>query len=287
MSIKDLAGVEKPLTKLVESISNGIGVIYEPTRIRRKAKADADAMLTLTRAEIQAEELRSLAAELPNYINSRRKRNIDQIVSQTVKELPESVDEKPVDEDWIVQFFNQSQDVGDAEMQSLWARLLAGEVAQPGTYSLRTLQTVKVLGKNDAQLFSQYCSYVWLPSGGDLCRYPTRETDKFIADKGIKLGERRHLHNLGLLSMNLPSSSGGAHTAISSRDEPFEVTYFGRKYLIRPLLNPQESALFYPEFLTDVGTQLFPISGAQPDEQYLEILIKALAEDKLEVSPLN
>ena len=286
MGLNDLIGLKEPLTKMVESISNGIGVVYEPTRIRRKAKAEADAMLIQAAAEVEVEELKRRAAEWNSYTDLRRQRNRDQVVAQAIEELPESVNEKPVNEDWTVQFFNLSQDVGDAEMQSLWARILAGEVAQPGTYSLRTLQTVKVLSKADAQLFTQYCSYVWRLSDETVCRYPTRETDKFLADKGMNLAKRRHLQSLGLLSMNLLSSSGGSHTAISSRAEPFEVIYAGRKYLVRQFLTPKESALLYPEFLTDIGTELFPISGAQPDEQYLETLIKTLADEaKLEVSP--
>ncbi|AGA66437.1 membrane-fusion protein [Brachyspira pilosicoli P43/6/78] len=39
MEIKDLAGLSEPLKKLVETISNAIGKLYEPTHIKRIAKA--------------------------------------------------------------------------------------------------------------------------------------------------------------------------------------------------------------------------------------------------------
>jgi hypothetical protein len=61
-------------------------------------------------------------------------------------------------------------------------------------------------------------------------------------------------------------SDSGSQTAISSSDEPFEVVYFGRKYLVKQSLQSGEVALVMPEFLTDIGAELFPISGAQPDE---------------------
>jgi uncharacterized repeat protein (TIGR03899 family) len=288
MEINDLAGVKEPLAKLMESISNAAGVIYEPTRIRRKAKADAEAMLTLADAEIKVEELKRRADERITHTELRRQRNIEQIVGKAVMELPKRVEEKPADEDWITQFFNLSQDVGDADMQVLWGRILAGEVARPGTYSLRTLQTVKVLSKRDAQLFSQYCSYVWQLPGGDICRYTTRATGQLLANKGMGAAERQHLQNIGLLYGSGLMSDSGSQTTVSSNDVPFEVVYFGRRYLVSHVLCPKESALLMPEFLTDIGAELFPISGALPDEQYLQTLIETLRnEDKLEVKLLD
>lgn len=287
MQIKDFAGLSEPLTKLVESVSSAVGVIYEPRRIRKRAEAEADAMIALAEGEIQVEELKRRAEERVNYIELRRQRNVERIFAQAAEELPPSVDKRPADEDWVAQFFNLSQDVGDEEMQTLWARILAGEVARPGKYSLRTLQAVKLLSKEDARLFSQYCSYVWQPAGGALCRYTNNETNEYLAGKGVGLVERQHLQNLNLVYSGGLMTGSGAQTAISSRAEPFEVTYFGHKYLIRQSLGPKESALVHPEFLTDVGSQLFPISGAVPDEKYLRVLIESLKKSKLEVTALD
>jgi hypothetical protein len=38
------------------------------------------------------------------------------------------VSDTPVDEDWIVRFFNVVEDISDEMMQQLWGRILAGEV---------------------------------------------------------------------------------------------------------------------------------------------------------------
>lgn len=287
-SLIDTKALSEPVSKLVEAIRSAVGVIYEPTNIRRKAKAEADAAIIRLEGEIELHGIAQRASRRINHRELRRQENIEKIVNQAQQELPETVDKQPVNEDWISQFFNLSQDIGDSEMQMLWARLLAGEVARPGTYSLRTLQTVKVLSKGDARLFSQYCSYVWQLSDTTLCRYTNKATDKYIADKGVGLSERQHLQNLGLMNSSGLMSGSGSRTAISSRDEPFEVTYFRRKYSIRQFLNPDESAIVLPEFLTDIGSQLFPISGAQPDEQFIAVLIESMKiENKIEVSIKN
>lgn len=42
-------------------------------------------------------------------------------------------------------------------MQSVWARLLAGEVTKPGSFSQRTLQVLRNLSAHEAQQFNQLC----------------------------------------------------------------------------------------------------------------------------------
>ena len=50
----------------------------------------------------------------------------------------------------------------DSERRTWWARLLAGEIEQPGTYSFRTLAVMDTLSTTEAQLFTRLCAYVWM-----------------------------------------------------------------------------------------------------------------------------
>src|SRR5947208_71749 len=140
-SLIDTKALSEPVTKLIEAVRSAVGVIYEPTNIRRKAKAESDAAIIKLGGEIELRDIAQRASERINNRELRRQKNIESIVTQAQEELPETVDKHPVNEDWITQFFNLSQDVGDSEMQTVWARLLAGEVARPEGFSLRTLQT--------------------------------------------------------------------------------------------------------------------------------------------------
>ena len=45
-----------------------------------------------------------------------------------------------------------------------WARLVAGEIQQPGTFSLRTMAVMDTLSTKEARLFTRLCGYVWNPS---------------------------------------------------------------------------------------------------------------------------
>jgi uncharacterized repeat protein (TIGR03899 family) len=58
-----------------------------------------------------------------------------------------------VDPDWFHAFTHLAENVYSPTMQELWGKIFAVEVNHPGTFSLRTLETLKVLTQKDAKLF--------------------------------------------------------------------------------------------------------------------------------------
>jgi hypothetical protein len=42
VSLGNIGDLSKPATVLVEKICNAVGVVYEPTRIKRKARAELE-----------------------------------------------------------------------------------------------------------------------------------------------------------------------------------------------------------------------------------------------------
>lgn len=150
-----LQAVSQPVVKLLDMAQAACGVAFEPTRIRRKAKAEAEALiiqddvnsLLLERAQARLE-----AKEV------RRQKNIEAVVGVAAEELPAEVSKENVSPDWATRFFDKCQDVSDEKMRQLWGRLLAGEVAAPGSYSLRTLEAVALLSEREARNFARLCS---------------------------------------------------------------------------------------------------------------------------------
>jgi len=96
---------------------------------------------------------------------AKRQKNLQAIAAKAAKEMPESVSEMPVEQDWVSRFLEDCQDVSNEDMQTVWGRILAGEVAKPGTFSYRTLFAVKMLRPEVANLFTRLCSFVWLRDG--------------------------------------------------------------------------------------------------------------------------
>jgi hypothetical protein len=209
-------------------------------------------------------------------------------MAQAAAELPPSVDPEPVNEDWMIQFINLSQDVSQEEVQIIWSKLLAGEVAQPGRFSLRTLHLVKTLGKEDALLFSHYCNYVFsIDYAGILGRILSVEAEGYVNRKGLDVIGLNHLKNLGLVS------EPTLHLDTRHAPNPFPVSYFNRSFLLKKrnkALSYLSSFLSEPvidiEPLTDVGQQLFSLSEAEQDDDYLKVVLGSLKSHR-KVEPVT
>ena len=82
---------------------------------------------------IQGAKTRALYRELKREINLRA------IALLAQKEVisDEEVSDERVDEQWVTRWVDGAQDVSDEELRTLWAKLLAGEVKKPGSYSLQ------------------------------------------------------------------------------------------------------------------------------------------------------
>ncbi|HND48834.1 MAG TPA: DUF2806 domain-containing protein [Anaerolineales bacterium] len=206
LPLLDIGKLSEPATKLIQVVADAVGVIYEPTRIKRKAKADAEAEIIKTKAKLQSDTLKLRAKKRKQTNELKQQKNIESIIEKSIPQLPESVSSQPVDDDWVVQFFNFAQDVGNDEMQVIWARLLAGEVANPGSYSLRALHAIRMLNPTDAIYFAKFCNYLW-----DRKEYFfTEETQKHLDKHGLSDYVIFHLKTLGLITTELDFPLKGA-----------------------------------------------------------------------------
>lgn len=287
ISFLDLKALSEPASKLIEAVSSAVGVLYEPTRLRRRAKADADAALILAESEGAERGMALRAAERINSREIRRQENIERVIKGALGYLPESVSGEKVDEDWVVQFFDYCQDVGDEEMRSLWAKILAGEVTTPNSYSPRTLHTVKLLRKEDAHLFTRFCGYVW--EVGDVAGYIwAGTTDALLASKGLSPKHCIHLQTIGLVETFGPLQ---VH-----EKAPLVASYHSRKYIFTLVNSPgtvmdMTSKGENPSYrnigihlLTEVGRELAPLSAASPDDTYLTALAESLEFNEVKMT---
>lgn len=86
-------------------------------------------------AGIELNEIQQRGIERFVQQEARKQANIEAITAQAASQLDESAKTDNLEEDWIAHFFDKCDKVSDAEMQTLWSSLLAGEAQNPGTYS--------------------------------------------------------------------------------------------------------------------------------------------------------
>ena len=102
----------------------------------------------------------------------REQMNLDTIAENAVKELEEenntktnrtgndksSPQQKIINDDWLNNFEKEARYKSTKEMQQLFGRILAGEIKQPGSYSIKAVKALSELDPAVAKLFKQLCS---------------------------------------------------------------------------------------------------------------------------------
>lgn len=278
LQFNDLTGLSKPITKLIESVAAGVGVLYEPRRIRERAKAEADAVVFSARAEVEASELLERTGRRVADREVRRQTNLESILARAVDALPEEVADDPVEEDWVHRFIDAAQDIGSAEVQSLWARILAGEVAQPGSYSLRSLEALRLMDRRDAATVEILANYTMrLESEPVLVR--SHAVDQFLDQNGLGILARQHLHALGILQSDLVNriDRGGACQLLYG-----DTTLVVRNEQIRM---PGRDASELPLYTyTSVGREILSLCDTVVDRSFVGVVVEYLSAADLTVS---
>ena len=123
--------------------------------------------------------------------------SIAQKADEEYSKMPHEDSTATYDFDWFMRFYEAVGNVSDEEMQRVWAKLLAEEVNRPGSFSLETLDVVRNLSKQDAELFTKICKHCIQSSnqGLYLPRY-----DNYLEKCGITYSEILRLDEIGLVN---------------------------------------------------------------------------------------
>lgn len=248
--------------KLVDVIAKGAGILYEPIRIREKAKAEADAAVIAAEAQVKVDDIAARAQHRQHWQALNRQRNMEAIFGHTFRLRPDEVSDKPVDPDWGAQFVNLSQDISNEDMQFLWARLLAGEVSKPGSYSLRTLDTLRLMSQSDAALFQEFAGFVWTIGGGAMAL----TTDD---GRGIVWNNRTDVDYTELMQLDAAGLIHLKAVGITESGETITIAYGAKRYVAkiasRSIVSPVRGFA-----LTEAGNKLLALCDERLHEDYLQ-----------------
>lgn len=279
-SLINLGDLSKPATVLVEKVCNAVGIVYEPTRIKRRARADAEAAKIVALGQLELKNIEHRALERLVHQEARKQENIECITAQAATALPPDARVESLDEDWIAHFFKQCDTVSDREMQSLWARLLSGEATAPGTFSKRTVDFVSSIDKRDAALFTKFCQFAWML--GELCPLIYDVENEIYMKQGINFASLKHLDSIGLISFE--SVSGYRRMGFAKYGNSF---YYGQPTLIEFAADSGNQLEIGHVLLTSTGRELAPICGSTKNQEFYEYIINLWFKQGLILSSIR
>lgn len=276
-SIINLGDLAKPATVLIEKVSNAVGVLYEPRRIRKKAEAEAEAEKIKALAGIELSEIQQRGIERLVHQEARKQENIENITAKAAAELPPNAKTEELEEDWIAHFFDRCDKVSNEQMQSLWSRLLAGEATNPGTYSKRTIDFIATMDKSDADLFTNFCQFIWM-IGGETPLIFDPQADVYTS-QGINFSSLKHLDSIGLISFE--SVSGYSKLRLPKQALLF---YYGLPTVAEFPKDQDNQMSVGHVLLTQAGRELVNICGSQRNQMFYEYAISELSKQNIILS---
>lgn len=175
--------------------------------------------------------------------------------------------EEPVEDDWIFSWRESAGRVSSRELQDLWGRILAGEIKQPGTYSMRTMEFLKGLSKSEAELISKAAKFVI----GDKIY---RKKDDFLKKESLHFSQLLFLQDIGVLS---GVEAVGLNTIYNSLelDKYFRPLVASNKIMLIEHDDPSKTVKAEVYLLTQVGIEVLKLASFQVDNEYLH----SVAED--------
>jgi len=305
LEIKDLAGISEPLKKLIEVVAQGVGGVSRPMLTRKNADAKAYEIKTISQAISESQKLLGPVGyedgavvvkstpspevlTLPDapldarvlaritYQEAKRQSNIEQITQFAADELSSETDKfgGEVDNDWTTRFFRIAEDVSNEQMQSLWGKVLAGEVKKPGSYSLRTLELLKNITQSEAELFSRLAKFAII-SGDKFFIYNKDQGKNLEKIHKVTFTDLLILRDLGLFHPNnlrflLEGTESDEQTVFTCGTTCFVVN--------RPKGTPKQDVSVI--VFTEIGKELLQFIDKEPcDLDYIKEFTSSLKSE--------
>lgn len=267
LEIKDLAGLSEPLCRVIDCLYKGISSLASPFVYRRMEKAKmqiessrADKNAIISLKEAMAQDFVSVARTTRD---KQEIANITAIYGMALQELQmvdaKKIPDNQVSTEWAACFYDNAKYCADEEVQVLWARILAGEIQEPGTFYKRTLSNLKLVEKHEAEWFCELCRFVIEGS-----YFPMFLLENEI----IPFNRFQSLVDAGFINAEQGSLTIDKDVIIPLKSQKIDVHSIGKGFII-PVYT-----------LTDMGAQLSNLVQVETDSVFLKDLVRIMNESQ-------
>lgn len=281
-----------------------------------RASSDARVMLIEESAEQIAEKMAVssdyLVAANRHFASKilREQMNADKVVSGAVNDLRlsglKSSENKgedttaTIDEDWLNTFETEARQKSTEEFQFLFGKVLAGEIRQPGTFSIKTIKILSSIDKNTAEVFKLLCSLAVQTRTGsqiDDARVPSLGSNagsNSLSDFGLDFRHLNSLNEHGLIISDYNSwmdySGRAGKISVGSNLRVFlPFVHQSRNWILVPanIGDIKQELKVNGVALTVSGCELLQIVDVEPTGQYTQALIAFFAKSGLVMTETN
>lgn len=185
-------------------------------------------------------------------------------------------------EDWLYRWKNYAGAVTSDELQTLWGRVLAGEVKSPGQYSMRFMSFLHKLSQEEAKLIEKAMPFII-----DGMIY--READNLLEKEGITFSKILELQELGVLSGAEAIGLSRAYKSNGQQGLAQLLQSYNLAIGVRHT-DPNVGLELSAYIITSLGKQLSTLGSFEPNIEYLKLIGKKIKEKGFSVEigkPVN
>ncbi len=219
-----------------------------------------------------------------NFQENRRQLNIESVTAHAAEELKNEppIANEPIDEDWTTRFFRIVEDVSSEEMQAVWGKILAGEVKQPKSYSIRTLELIRNLSKNEATIFTKVANLA-IKSGGGYYIFHGNNNEKLSREFGITYMDLALLTEIGLIQ----PGSFVQHQFLQQATDNQRILIAGHIALFVKIKANTPTVMMPVNVFSTAGNELMRLVKPNPTMNYLTYIANSIKSENIQVQYAN
>jgi hypothetical protein len=163
--------IDKAVARLIAVFGENLASRIEHDTSLRQAKTKAETRIIAAAGSYlvdMSKEDKALAERALEFSFSEsvlKQKNREKIVKLAIEDLKSKSIEgsadanSEIEDDWLNHFSELASHKSNADIQSLWAKILSGKIRNPSSFSLQSLLLLSALDTNDAALIHEGLSY--------------------------------------------------------------------------------------------------------------------------------
>jgi len=218
--------------------------------------------------------------ERVSYQETKKQLNIESITGFATEELKDEqpINNEPLDEDWTTRFFKIAEEISNEEMQALWGKILAGEIKQPKSYSLRTLELIRNLSRIEANTFMKVANFA-ISTGNTNFIFKGNNDDLLSKNYNVHYGDIALLIEIGLIQ---PGDFVNFQLLQQATDSQTVFTT-GNTIIVSKIKANCPTIQIPINVFSNSGGELLKLIKTTPPFEYLKAFAKSIQRENVEV----
>jgi hypothetical protein len=202
------------------------------------------------------------------HAETLRQTHLESVLRRAADALEQAGKGESVEPGWLMRYVDGASAAASELEQSVWAGLLAAEIAEPGTISRRTLAFMRDMDAWELASFAKYCAFAFTFESGWRFVFAEEAALREIWVYERDVEQTAHWVRIGLLASKVETLEPGKLRGL-------KIGYHGREWELASPASAEASACVYRKF-TAIGQQIAGAMTVKPWTGFARSIVKLL-----------